>query len=162
MAIVAPYSKYNKTSFKIAIFFCIGAAVIFAYDGYLSKYEWSRRRSFYEKHVTDGKPDSDMVFNQKSPFAFIGLAVILAFWYKARKDKKLIADENELIFSDTKKIPYDSIEKINKTYFDSKGYFTITYKNKDGKEIDQKLSDRMYDNMKEILELLVEKISRTQ
>lgn len=162
MAIEAPYSKYNKTSFKIAIFFCIGAAVIFAYDGYLSKYEWSMRRSFYEKHVIDGKPDGDMVFNQKSPFAFIALAVILALWYNARKNRKLIADENELIINDIKKIPYDSIEKINKTYFDSKGYFTITYKNKDGKEIDQKLSDRMYDNMKEILELLVKKISRSQ
>ncbi len=162
MAIEAPYSKYNKTSFKIAIFFCIGAAVIFAYDGYLSKYEWSMRRSFYEKHVIDGKPDSDMVFNQKAPFAFIALAVILALLYNARKNRKLITDENELIINDTKKIPYDSIEKINKTHYDSKGYFTITYKNKDGKEIDQKLSDRMYDNIKEILELLVEKISRTQ
>ena len=162
MTVEAPYSKYNKSSFKIAIFFCIAAAAIFAYDGYLSKYDWSMRRSFYEEHVTDGKPDGDMIFNQKSPFAFIALAVILVLWYGARKDKKLIADENELVFSEDRKIPYDSIEKINKTYFDSKGYFTITYKNKDGKEIDQKLSDRTYDNMKEILELLVEKISRTQ
>ncbi len=159
MAIEAPYSKYNKTSFKIAIFFCIVAAAIFAYDGYISKYDWSMRRSFYEEHVIDGKPDGDMIFNQKSPFAFIALAVILAFWYNARKNRKLIADENELIFSDTKKVSYNSIEKINKTYFDSKGYFTITYKNKDGKETDHKLSDRTYDNLKEILELLVKKIS---
>jgi hypothetical protein len=159
MAIEAPYSKYKKSNFKIAIFFCIAAGIIFAYDGYLSKYEWSMRRSFYEKHVIDGKPDSDMIFNRKSPFVFLGLAAVLAAWYSTRKNKKLIAGENELIFSDTKKIPYDSIEKINKTYFDSKGYFTITYKNKDGKEIDQKLNVRMYDNMKEILELLVQKIS---
>ena len=159
MAIEAPYSKYNKSNFKIAIILCIAAGIIFAYDGYLSKYEWSMRRSFYEKHVIDGKPDNDMKFNQKSPFVFFGLAVIFAFWYNARKNRKLIAGENELIFSDAKKIPYDSIEKINKTYFDSKGYFTITYKNKDGKEIDQKLNVRMYDNMKEVLELLVQKIS---
>ena len=144
MAIEAPYSKYNRTNFKIGIFFCLGAAVIFAYDGYLSKYEWSLRHSFYDEHVIDGTPDSDMVFNQKSPFVLVAFAAILVVWYIARKNTKLLADEHELIFSDTKKIPYDAIEKINKTYFDTKGYFTITYKNKDGKEINHKLSDRTY------------------
>lgn len=161
MAIVAPYSKYGRTNFKIGIFFCIGAAVIFAYDGYLSKYEWSFRRSFYDEHVIDGKPDGDMIFNQKSPFAFAGLAAILTGWFIARRNKKLIADDNELILADDTKIPYDSIQKINKTYFDSKGHFTFTYKNEDGKEIDKKLDCRTYDNLKEILELLVKKISST-
>ena len=159
MAIEAPYSKYNKTSFKIVIFFCLGTAAIFAYDGYLSKYEWSLRRSFYDEHVIDGTPDGDMVFNQKSPFVLIGIATILAVWYIARKNTKLIADENELIFSNNKRISYDSIQQINKTFFDSKGYFTITYKSKDGKDIECKLNNRTYDNMKEILELLVKKIS---
>ncbi len=161
MAIEAPYSKYNRTNFKISIFFCIGVAAIFAYDGYFSKYEWSLRRSFYEKHVIDGKPDGDMVFNQKSPFVFVGLAAALTVWFLVRKKRKLLADENELVFSNNKRISYNSIEKINKTYFDSKGYFIITYKSKNGKEINHKLSDKMYDNLKEILELLVEKISST-
>ncbi|MBN2180837.1 MAG: hypothetical protein JW715_02895 [Sedimentisphaerales bacterium] len=162
MAIEAPYSKYNKTNFKIGIFFCLGAAAIFAYDGYLSKYEWSYRRSFYDDHVVDGKPDSDMIFNQKSPFVFAGLAVVLTGWFFVRKNKKIIADDNELILADNKKIPYDSIQKINKTYFDSKGHFTFTYKDNDGKETDQKLNIRTYDNLKEILELLVEKIRSSQ
>jgi cbb3-type cytochrome oxidase subunit 3 len=159
MAIEAPYSKYNKNNFKIWIFLCLGAAVIFAYDGYLSKYEWSFRRSFYDEHVIDGKPDGDMIFNQKSPLAFVGLAAILTVWFYARKNKKLIANDNELILADDTKVPYGSIQKINKTYFDSKGHFTFTYKNEDGKEIDKKLNCRQYDNLKEILELLVAKIS---
>jgi len=159
MAIEAPYSKYNKSSFKIWIFLLLGAAAIFAYDGYLSKYEWSHRRSFYDEHVIDGKPDGDMIFNQKSPPVFIGLAVVLTVWFYARKNRKIVAGDNELILADNTKIPYDSIQKIDRTYFDSKGHFTFTYKNEDGKEIDKKLNCRRYDNLKEILELLVAKIS---
>jgi hypothetical protein len=58
MAIEAPVSKYTKTNIKIYIAVCVAAAVIFAYDGYLSKYKWSGRYSFYKKHVldNDGKP----------------------------------------------------------------------------------------------------------
>ena len=159
MAIEAPYSKYNKSSFKIWIFLCLGAAAIFAYDGYLSKYEWSFRRSFYDEHVIDGKPDGDMIFNQKSPPVFVALAVVLIVWFYARKNRKIVADDNELILADNTKIPYDSIQKIDRTYFDSKGHFTFTYKNEDGREIDKKLDSRRYDNLKEILELLVAKIS---
>jgi len=159
MAIEAPYSKYSKTNFKIGFFLCIGAAFIFAYDGYLSKYEWSLRRSFYEEHVKDGKPDGDMVFNQKSPFVFVTLGALLTAWYFVRKNLKLVADENELIISAKEKISYDSIQKINKTYFDNKGFFVITYKNENGKEVDRKISDRKYDNVAAILEHMVSKIS---
>ena len=159
MAIEAPYSKYNKSNFKIWIFLCLGAAAIFAYDGYLSKYEWSFRRSFYDEHVIDGKPDGDMIFNQKSPFVFVALAAVLTSWFYARKNKKLVADDNELILANNTNIPYDSIQKIDRTYFDSKGHFTFTYKNEDGREINKKFDSRKYDNLKEILELLVAKIS---
>ena len=159
MTVEAPYSKYNKSSFKIWIFLCLVAAAIFAYDGYLSKYEWSYRRGFYDEHMVDGKPDGDMIFNQKSPFVFVALAAILTVWFYARKNKKLIANDNELVLADNTKIPYDSIQQINKTYFDSKGHFTFTYKNEDGREIDKKLDSRKYDNLKEILDLLVAKIS---
>ena len=159
MAIKAPYSKYSKTNFKIAIVLCLVAAIIYAYDGYLSKYEWSLRRSFYEEHVKDGKPDFDMAFNQKSPFVFIGLAAVLTAWFWVRKNKKLLADENKLIINNKKSISYDSIEKIDKTYFDKKGFFVITYKDKGGKEVRHKLNDRTYDNLAAILEHLVAKIS---
>ena len=159
MAIEAPYSKYSKTNFKIGIVLCVAVAIIFAYDGYLSKYEWSLRRSFYEKHVKDGKPDFDMVFNQKSPFVFVGLAAVLTAWFWARKNKKVLADENELIISDKERIYYDSIQQIDKTYYEKKGFFVITYKDKGGKEVRHKLNERTYDNLAAILEHLVAKIS---
>jgi hypothetical protein len=166
MAIEAPYSKYCRTNFKIAIAVCIGGAIIFAYDGYLSKYEWSLRHSFYEEHVKDGKPDSDMIFNQKAPFVLMPLAAILTIWFWISREKKVIADEKELVINAREKIPYDSIQKIDKTYFDSKGYFIITYKKSshgagvnDGIEVNRKLNARKYDNLKAILEHLVTKIS---
>ena len=75
------------------------------------------------------------------------------------KDKKLIADENELVISDKKRISYDSIQQINKTYFEKKGFFIITYKDKGESEVRLRLSDRKYDNLPAILEHLVAKIS---
>ena len=99
-----------------------------------------------------------MKFNQKSPPFFIVAAVLLGVYYFKMRKRKLLAEENELIFSNNKKISYDSIQKINKTYFESKGYFIITYK-KDGKEVDLKINDRTYDNLENILNLLVTKIS---
>jgi len=161
MAIEAPYSKYSKTNFKIAIVVCIVGAIIFAYDGYLSKYEWSLRHSFYKKHVKEGVPDSDMVFNQKAPFVLGALSVGLLAFFLVRKNKKLTACENELIIGASQKIPYDSIQKIDKTYFSSKGYFTVTYKNKTGRGVNRKLSARKYDNLAAILDHLVAKISNS-
>ena len=38
MAIEAPISKFKKDNFRISISICLALAVIFAYDGYLSKY----------------------------------------------------------------------------------------------------------------------------
>ena len=159
MAIEAPYSKHNKNNWKLAIGFLVGFAIAFAYDGYLSQYEWSRRRSFYEEHVSNGVPDSDMILNQKLPFVFMPLAAISLVWLLVVRNKKLIADDHELIISEKKKIPYDSIEKIDKTYFEKKGFFIITYKDPGGREVDFKLSDRKYDNLGPVLDHLVAQIS---
>jgi len=159
MAIEAPVSKYRKTNLKIYIAVCIIFAVVFAYDGYLSKYEWSRRHSFYEKHVKDGQPDETMIFNQIIPIVLAAAAVGLAARLRAVKDKKLLADENELVISGREKISYDSIQKIDKTHFESKGFFIITYKDNDKREVNRKLSDRTYDNLAAVLDELVAKIS---
>ena len=161
MAIEAPISKFKKDNFRISIGICLAVAVIFAYDGYLSKYEWSKRYSFYKKHVldNDGKPDSTMVFNRKSPPFFAGAAVLLWAYLLSIKSRKLIADDNELVFNNRDRIPYDSIEKVDKTYFDKKGFFVFTYKDKNGREIDRKLSDRAYDNLGAILDHIVAKIT---
>jgi len=159
MSIEAPLSKYKRTNFKIGLVACIIFAAWFGYDGYLSKYEWSHRRSFYEKHAPDGKPDDTMIFNRIAPIFFVIAAAFLTIRFWAAKDKKLLADENELIVHDKERIPYDSIQKIDKTHFSSKGYFVITYKDTDGTEVNRKLSDRKYDNLAAILDHLVAKIS---
>ncbi len=161
MAVEAPISKYKKTNFKIFFGICIAIAIIFAYDGYLSKYKWSGRYSFYKKQVldNDGKTTPAMNFNRKSPPFFLAGAVIFALVLYVIKDKKLIADENELVISDKKRISYDSIQQINKTYFEKKGFFVITYKDKGGGEARLRLSDRKYDNLPAVLEHLVEKIT---
>ena len=161
MAIEALISKFKKNGLKIYIAVCIAVAIIFAYDGYLSKYKWSMRYNFYKEHVVDndGKPTSTMNFNRKSPPFFIGLAVLLGAYLFAIKNKKIIADENELIISNKERIAYDCIQKIDKTYFGSKGYFIIIYKNKDDREVNRKLSGRTYDNLAAVLDELVAKIS---
>lgn len=162
MAIEAPISKFKKNNLKIYIGVCLVAGAVFAYDGYLSKYEWSRRHKFYVKHVLEtenGKPSATMQFNRKSPLVFAGAAVLIGLYLLSLKKKKVVAEDNELVISANERIPYDSIQKIDKTHFDSKGTFVFTYKDSGGKEVDRKLSDRTYDNLKAILDHLVEKIS---
>ena len=159
MTIEAPVSKYKKTNFKIYIAVCIVLAVVFAYDGYLSRYEWSLRRSFYEEHVEEGKPDDTMIFNQKAPVFLVAIAALLAARLWAAKNKKLLADENELIISNKERIAYDSIQKIDKTLFESKGFFIVTYRSNAGREVNRKFSGRAYDNLAAVLEHLVAKIS---
>lgn len=228
MTIEAPYSKHNKSGFKIYIVLCVGAAVIFAYDGYLSKYPWSLRRKFFEEHnkvvlfrtgaqfqkdldtgpisqdlrlkfaeakaplsdvpaisveepgrrwvIADqaGKysvakeeaglvvyregPDGTMLFNIISPFFFVAGAVVFGVMLRLRKDVKLVADETELIVAGRERIPYDAIDRIDKTYFEKKGFFTVVYK-QDGREVHRKLSDRDYDNLSPILDHLIAKIT---
>jgi len=153
MAIEAGLSKFKKNNLKIYIVVLLIFGIWFGYDGHFSE-------KFREEHTdANGKPDSTLVFNQKSPPFFIGAAVLLGVYLFAIRNKKIIAEENELIISDKKKITYDSIEKIDKTHFDSKGFFVITYKNKAGAEVNYKLSDRKYDNLSAVLDELVAKIS---
>jgi hypothetical protein len=153
MAIEAPISKSKRNNLKIYIVVCILIAVWFGYDGYFNE-------KFKQKHTDkNGKPDSTLVSNQKAPPVFIAVAVLLGVYFFAIRNKRLIADENELVISNKEKISYDSIQKIDKTSFDSKGFFLITYKKQDGREVNRKISDRTYDNLAAILDKLVAKIS---
>ena len=159
MVVEAPIGKYKKNNLKIYIAVCVFFAALFGYDGYFSKYEWSHRRSFYEKHVKDGRLDDTMVFNQKVPIVLFVAAVAFGIRLWTIRNSKLIADENELTVSDKQKIPYGSIEKIDKTLFKEKGFFVITYRDEKGGEVDLKLRDRTYDNLAAVLDHLVAKIS---
>jgi len=153
MAIEAPISKYKKTNIKIYIAVCIGLMIWCVYDGYFNE-------EFKEKYIDpDGKAKGWLVVNRNAPPYLIGACVLFSAYLFAIRNKKLIADENELIISAKEEIPYEAIQKIDKTYFDKKGFFTITYKDKGGNEIDRKLSERKYDNLAAILDHLVAKIS---
>lgn len=152
MAIEAPLSKHKKNSFRIGIAVLLGLAIWFAYDGY-------RNEKFIKKHTDEnGAPDSTLVFNRKAPPYLAGAAVLLGLYLFAIKDKKVIAGQNCLIIG-KRQIAYDSIGKIDKTHFDSKGYFVITYKDYQGVDADLKLGDRTYDNLSAILDELIAKIS---
>lgn len=153
MALEAPTSRFRKTNLKIYIALCMGLAIWFAYDGYLNE-------KFRKKNTDDdGRPNATLVINQKAPPFLIGAAVLFGVYLFIIKDKKLVADEHELVINPQKKIPYDSIEKIDKTYFKKKGFFIITYKDQNGHEVDLKMNDRQYDNLGLILDHLVAKIS---
>jgi hypothetical protein len=154
MAIEAPISKCKKTNLKIYIIACLAVGLWCVYDGYLNK-------AWIEEHTNvDGTPQAYLVFNRKAAPIFIGAAVLFGAYIFAIRNKKLVADENELIISDKEKIAYDSIQKIDKTHFNpTTGYFVVTYKNKDGREVNRKISSRTYDGLPAVLDELVAKIS---
>jgi len=153
MAIEAPLSKFKRSGLIIWMVVCIAVGAYCAYDGYFNE-------KFKAKHTNeDGTPDSTLAFNRKSPPFFFGGGVLLGAYWFAIRNKKLIADENELVISDKQRIPYDSIQKIDKTYFKSKGRFVITYTDNNGKENHYKISDRTYDNLAPILDHLVAQIT---
>ena len=174
MAIEAPISRFKKTNLKIYIAVCIALVIWCVYDAYFNE-------KFKEKYTdADGNPQGWLVVNRKAPLYLIGAAVLFGAYLFAIRDKKLLADENELIISNKKRISYDSIQQIDKTHFrprtkrkfvgtpngevqvkngQPEGYFIITYKNKDGKKVNYKLSDKKYDNLAAILEHLVTKIT---
>ena len=148
MAIEAPLSRYKKTNFLIYIGVCIAGAAWCGYDGYISK-------EFIEKH----KDDLWLPINRVAPLVLLPAAALIGVYFAKVKGRKLVADENELIFSEKEKISYDAIQKIDKTHFEKKGFFVITYTGPDGKETDRKIGDRSYDNLAPILDHLVAKIT---
>jgi hypothetical protein len=153
MAIEAPYSRYKKQNFVIGIVLLLAFGAYCVYDGYLNT-------KFIEKHTNvEGVPDATLAFNQKAPFLCIPGAIVLAIWLSVAKKKKITAEEDGIIMSGGKKIAYQSIEKIDKTYFDAKDYFVITYKDENGKEAEQRFDGRGYDNLAAILDELVSRIS---
>lgn len=155
MAIEAPLSKYKKQNLMIMIAVLVGLAGWFAYDGYISE-------KFQQEHIETNDageevPDSSLAFNRKAPPFFLGAGLLGVVYFFVIKGKKVVAGEKSLIVHG-KEIQYDSIEKINKTFFDKKGYFIVTYK-EGVTEVDVKLSDRSYDNMPAVLDELVKQIS---
>ena len=151
MAIVAPISKYKKNTLKIIIAVLVGLAIYCFYDGYFNQ-------KFIEKHTVEGTPNSTLTFNRKAPPFMVGAAVLVGIRLFLIRNKKVTADDQAIVTC-TQTIAYDSIEQIDKTPFDSKGYFVVTYKNEQGDNSQLKLSDRTYDNLPAILDELIAQIS---
>jgi hypothetical protein len=153
MAIEAPLSRYKKNNIRILIAVLLGCAVWFAYDGYFNE-------KFMEKHRDDeGNPDSTLAFNRKAPPVFVGAAVLAAVYLAVVRKKKIVATETELVIDGAERIPYDSIEKIDKTNLERKGYFVITCKDGKGAEFDRRLRDTTYDNLRTVLDYIVARIT---
>jgi hypothetical protein len=156
MAIEAPYSKFKLNNYLIYIVVCIVAGGWFAYDGYLNE-------GYIKKHTKnygteEAVADSNLVGNRRLPFVLGAAALGFTILRFKRKGCKVVADDNGVTISG-KTIAYDSIESINKTNFDSKGFFTVTYKDAGDTECEQKFSDRSFDKMPAILDHIVAKIS---
>ncbi|UCC99537.1 MAG: hypothetical protein JSW66_06560, partial [Phycisphaerales bacterium] len=123
------------------------------YDGYFNE-------KFRGRHTgADGRPDASLVFNQIAGPVSACLAVFLAGYLYAIRNRRIVAGENQLVISAKERIGYDSIQQINRTHFESKGFFVITYQDSQGRQVDRKLSDSGYDNLAAVLEELVAKIS---
>jgi hypothetical protein len=153
MAIEAPLSRYKRNNFLIYIAVCLVAGAWFAYDGYLNK-------AFISKHTNaEGQADFDLAFNRIAPPFCVAAAVLLTGYFLVIRNRKLVADDDGLIVAGKEKIPYDAIERIDKTHFEKKGSFAITYRRSDGRETQCRLNDRQYDNLAAILDHLVAKIT---
>ena len=156
MAIEAPYSKFKLNNYVIYIVICIAAGGWFAYDGYLNENYIEKNTDNYG--TEEAVANDTLVWNRRLPFVLAATAVGFAIMRFKLKNRKVVADDNGVTISG-KTIAYESIEAINKTYFDSKGFFTVTYKDAGDAECEQKFSDRNFDKLPAILDHIVAKIS---
>jgi len=152
MAVEAPLSKHKRNTLLIYIAICMGLALYCAWDGYYNK-------TFMEKNTVDGKPNATLALNRQAPQYLVAAGAILGAYLFAIRKRRLVADEKELIINDREKILYDSIQKIDKTHFKSKGFFVITYEKANLGQVNRKISDKTYDNLAPLLDSLVAKIS---
>jgi uncharacterized membrane protein YobD (UPF0266 family) len=153
MALTAPLSGYKKKTFIIYAVLCLGLAAWLYYDGHYNQ-------RFIDKHTgKDGLPDKTLVVHLKGPPYLIGAAALLGLYLFTILSRKVVAEDSRFVINDKISIAYDTIQKIDKTHFSSKGFFIITYRGPDGKDIDRKISDRDYDNLGPILDHIVAKIS---
>ncbi|MFC1675723.1 hypothetical protein ACFL3G_01510 [Planctomycetota bacterium] len=153
MAIEAPVSKFRKNNLKIYMVFALGLLAWCVYDGYFNE-KWIE-----EHRNEDGSPKTYLTVNRRAPYLFVPLIGYFVISFFVIKNKKIVADENELVISNNFKISYDSIQAIDKTLFEKKGKFSIIYNDQDGREVSYKLSDRRYDNLSAVLEHITAKIS---
>ncbi len=152
MALEAKYSSYRKTNCLIYIAIAILIGAWCSYDGYINE-DW------IEEHTNnDGTPQAYLVINRQAPYYLGGLALFCGVSWLVVRNKKIIADDNEIDI-DGQKITYNSIEAIDKTHFEKKGFFIIHHNKPDGGTAITAISYKKWDNTKALLEHLISKIS---
>lgn len=148
MAVVATGSRRNRQNNYIIVVMCIVFGLWFGYDGWMNK-EYQQKET-----DADGKPKANLIFNRYAP---AGLAVLAAYFLvmavQAGK-RKVTADEKGITVEGKPMIPYSSMAKIDKRYFEKEGHFTLEY-TAEGKVCKLKLTDRAYDNMGPLLDEVV-------
>lgn len=153
MALEAPISSFKQ---KNLLIYAAAAALLGTwclYDGYFNK-DW------IEKHTNpDGTAMTYLTFNRNAPYVLYPLAFALLGFRYIRKDRKLVIDDEKMTLSNGKQIPLSSIESIDKTSYEDKGYFVVAWRDESGKEKSLKLSDSCYDGLSQILDHLITKIS---
>lgn len=152
MAVIeAPISTYSRNSLIIGMVVLVGFGVYCIYDGFYNE-------SFIQEHTEDGKPNITLLFNQKAPPYLFVLAGLLGVRLFLIRKRRIVADETGLVINDKIRIPYDAIEQIDKTHFDKKGFFDVTY-TQEGRQHSRRLDGRKYDNITPILDHLVDQIT---
>jgi hypothetical protein len=149
MAIEAPLSRYKKNNLIMISALLLVFGGWFYYDGFMNQ-------KFIDKHTVDGQMDSTLKFNRQAWPLFIAGGIFTVVLFVVSRNKKVIADETQIV-TGNKVVAYDAIEKIDKTHFDKKGFFTITY-NDNGQSRKLTLSERTYDNLAAVLDHTVAKI----
>ncbi len=152
MAVTATGSTYSRNNALIIGVVCLGVALIFFNDGWLSWFGRTYREEQLAKN--DGKPTINLLFNQYAPFPLALVAVYMFFRAVQIPKLRAVADENGLTVNNETPIAYSDITHIDNRFFKEKGYFVVGYR-AGGEAKEVRLSDRLYDKLALLLDELV-------
>jgi hypothetical protein len=150
MAIIAPLSRYRRNNHMILLAVFLGLAAWFHYDGHFNK-------EFIDKHTINGKPDDTLTINRKAPPFLMAAGVLVVGNFVRIRNQRIRVDDSALMVNSLS-IPLSTVTQIDKTHFDSKGFFVLWYKPGDS-EKQLKLYARNYDNLSAVLDRLIEELS---
>jgi hypothetical protein len=150
MAIVAPLSRYRRNNHMILLAVFLGLAAWFHYDGHFNK-------AFIDTHTIDGKPDDTLTINRKAPPFLMAAGVLVVGNFVRIRNQRIRVDDSTLMVNSLS-IPLGAVTQIDKTHFDAKGFFVLSYKPGDT-EKKLKLYARNYDNLSAVLDRLIEELS---
>ncbi len=152
MDTVAKYSSYRLGNIKIAIFVLLGLSAWFVYDGYYNQ-------KFIDKHTSaEGEADHTLIFHKYVAYFSVPAAGVAAVAFFINRKKRIVAGQDALQVNDGLSIPYDTMEEIDHTEYDTSGKFSITYVD-GGANKKLVLTKKSWDNLDKVLEYMISKIS---